>query len=65
MPTKEKWEIRFKPRQLGDKAPWQVFCPYEMPEWAYYEQGWRCGCRRFKKHRLALAYVGKQFEGES
>lgn len=52
--------IEFQPRQPGDKRPWVYNCGLVPPDWAHYEQGWRCNCRRFKNQAQAERWVASR-----
>lgn len=56
-----KWKIIFAPRNVGDKKPWLMQCPNEIPEWLYHEQGGRwCYCKRFPNGRKAISFFNRR-----
>lgn len=61
--TYNKWEIRYEPRHKGDRNPWIMKCPNEMPEWALYEPWGGCYCRRFKNGRKAISFYNRRVAG--
>ena len=58
-----KWVIRYAPRSQSDSRPWFLGCPNEMPEWAWYEQGSWCYCRRFKNGNKAISFYNRRVRG--